>query len=140
YTLALHDALPICLRHLGPLDRRRGVLAVDVAGERGGDLWSHERQHEAGAGRGVGAERHVLAVTLELALDLVVPGCGRGQRDGPVLPRRDADLLVHGVAGLIEQEGSGEISARRADGPVEGDLETARVLLAQRDALDHRGL
>src|SRR5699024_9726162 len=86
----------------------------------------------------VGAERHVLAVTLELDLDLVVPGCGRCQRDGPALPRRDADLLVHGVAGLIEQEGSGEISARRADGPVEGDLETARVLLAQRDALDHR--
>src|SRR5699024_3899136 len=55
-------------------------------------------------------------------------------------PRRDADLLVHGVAGLIEQEGSGEIPARRADGPVEGDLETARALLAQRDALDHRGL
>src|SRR5699024_9478030 len=57
------DGVALRLRHLGPLDRRRGVLAVDVAGERGGDLWSHERQHEAGEGRGVGAERHVLAVT-----------------------------------------------------------------------------
>src|SRR5699024_12669699 len=117
-----------------PLSRNRRVRAAEVAGERGSDLWSHERQHEAGGGRGVGAERHVLAVTLELDLDLVVPGCGRCQRDGPALPRRDADLLVHGVAGLIEQEGWGEISARRADGPEAGDLETARVLLAQRDA------
>src|SRR5699024_11945525 len=47
---------------------------------------------------------------------------------------------AHGVACPSTQDGSCETSARRADGPVEGVLGTARFLLAQRDPLVHRGL